>query len=178
MSRKPGRPIAAANAWGLLAILSNEPPDWLDPAVRSRLRRRADDHGWVESAIRFSEPRSSLHHWRVLDPDLDRVRDELPLVPSGLSAGGIDVVPLAAGLDVYASREALSKIRARFRPLSDSEQPNLIVRIPSHDWVLNHEVAPAAVVAADLLEHADPRVSHAAQRLLHEEAGGARSDQR
>lgn len=166
--RKPGRPLRAANAWALLAILDGGSPGWIDPAVRSRLRKRARDPQWVESALIYGEQRSSIHRWRLLPPDLERIKKSFPLVLSGLSADdpGIDVVPVSAELDAYLDRSALSGIRRQFHPLESSEAPNLILRIPSIDWILHLRHAPSSVVAADLLDHLDPRVHRAAHRLL------------
>lgn len=170
-SRRGGRPLAAANAWALLALLDGFRADWIDPAVRSRLKNRASDRSWVEAALRHSEPRSTVHQWRVLVPDLKRIAGAFPLVRSGLSADdiGIDVVQVGEALDAYVEGPAVSSIRRMVRPLEDSEEANLILRVPSESWVLRRrDRAPSSVVAADLLDHLDPRVSRAARRLLRE----------
>lgn len=166
--RKPGRPLAAANAWALLAILDGASPDWVDPAVRSRLRKRARALGQVESALRYCEPRSDLHRLKVLPPDLGRIRKLVSMVPSGLSAEdpGIDVLSVSPELDGYVNGRDLEAVRRRFHPLESPEAPNLILRVPSNDWILQQERAPSSVVAADLLDHSDPRVARAAHRLL------------
>jgi excisionase family DNA binding protein len=166
--RRPGRPLRAANAWALLAVLSGSSPDWVDRAVRSRLRKRARDRRWVEAALRFSEPRSVVHKWRVLEPDLRRVSEEFPLLRSGLSAGDprLDVVPVNDGIDAYVSEQVLSEIDARFHPLKSGDSPNLVLRVPSQEWVLRQDRAPVFVLAADLLDDADPRVSRAAHQVI------------
>lgn len=170
-SRRVGRPLAAANVWALLVLLDGSFPDWIGPAARSRLRKRASDRDWVEAALRHSEPRSIVHEWRVLASDLERIVDSYPLVRAGLSAddAGIDVVPVGVELDAYVRRPVVSSIRRMVRPLEAADGPNLVLRVPSHDWILLHqERAPSSVVAADLLDHPDPRVARAARRLLRE----------
>jgi excisionase family DNA binding protein len=169
-SRRPGRPLRSANAWALLAILHGSSPDWVAPAVRSRLKKRASDRAWVEAALRHGEPRADVLRWRVLAPDLERIPLEFPLIPGGLSANdpGIDVLPIGAEVDAYVSPRIVSSIRSRFRPLESADASNLILRVPSDEWVLQQERAPSSVVAADLLDHPDPRVSRAARRLLRD----------
>ena len=166
----PGRPLRASNAWALLALLSGASPAWVHPSVRSRLRRRLLDPAWVEGALMLSEPRSRVHRWRVLPSDLDRLRSLPGLVRTGLAAevADLDVVPLREALDAYVDPRSLERLRGRLRPDEDPSRPNVSLRVPSHPWVLEMPgMAPPAVVAADLLDHEDPRVAAAARRLLH-----------
>lgn len=171
----PGRPLAAPNAWGLLALLSGDSPSWVHPSVRSRLRRRLSDIDWLEAALANSEPRARIVRWRVLPGDLSKLKGEHRLVNSGLSAEHpeLDVLPDPRQLDAYVGEDSLRGIELRFHPERSSSDPNLVLRIPSHDWVLRQEAqAPQAVVAADLLGHEDPRVARAARRLLGRLARG------
>jgi hypothetical protein len=165
----PGRPLAAPNAWALLALLSGDSPDWVHPSVRSRLRRRLTDIDWLEAALIHSEPRAQILRCRVLPGDLSKLRVECHLVYSGLSANHaeLDVLPDPQRVDAYVAENLLRAIKLRFRPQQPSSNPNLTLRVPSHDWILRQEAcAPQAVVAADLLGHEDPRVARAARRLL------------
>ena len=169
--RGPGRPLAAANAWALLAILEGSSPDWVDPAVRSRLKRRALDRGWLLSALRNGEARSIVFHWRLLEPDLDRIGNQFRVVLSGLaSLEKLDLVPARREFDAYVSDEALIAMRDRFHPLESSEAPNVILRVPSNPWILERSEAPPQVVAADLLDHPDPRARRAAEEFLSGES--------
>src|SRR5437899_8342560 len=62
-ARQPhaGRPISSRNAWALLALLAGQSPDWVDPSVRYRLRKRmVRDSGWLEQALMFSEARAAV----------------------------------------------------------------------------------------------------------------------
>lgn len=166
--RPPGRPLSAASAWALLALLVGDVPEWVDPSVVSRLRRRVR-RGGVVRALRESVPRARLHRWRVLPRDIDKLVNEFRLVLSGLSARHpeLDVVPLGHELDAYVDASHLPRIERRFRPDRASERPNVILRVPSHRWILERfDKAPPPVVAADLLVSDDPRVARAATLLL------------
>lgn len=164
-----GRPLGAANAWALLALLSSESPGWVDPSVRSRLRRRLHDVEWLEWALAHGQPRAQLHRWRVLSGDLPKIADGFPLVRSGLSAQSreLDAVPSPGHIDAYIDSGSLRKLQRRFSPERESSAPNMTLRVPSHDWVLGQaRQAPPAVVAADLLLDEQPRVRRAARALL------------
>jgi len=166
--RRGGRPMSADNAWALLALLSSAEAPWVDVFSRSRLKHRALNAVWIEKALQFSQTRSAIHSWHVLPADLPKLQD-YGLVRSGLSAQirGLDIVPLPNELDGYVSPQALAQIEKRFRPAKASENPNVVLRVPSQSWVLRQgEYAPPAVVAADLLGHADSRVARAGRRLL------------
>lgn len=170
--RKPhaGRPLAAANAWALLALLSGDSPSWVHPSVRSRLRRRLSDIDWLEASLAHSEPRARILRWRVLPGDLAKLHAGSPLVYSGLSADHpeLDVLPDPRQVDAYVAEGSLRGMERRFRPERSSSDPNVVLRLPSHDWILGQEPqAPQAVVAADLLWHDDPRVARAARSLLY-----------
>jgi hypothetical protein len=137
------------------------------------LRKKARDANWVQLALRYSEPRAVIHEWRVLPPDLERIRERFPLVASGLAADeeGIDVIPVSPHVDAYVDDRALAEIRREFHPLESSEAPNLRLRVPSMDWIFNRGKAPSPVIAADLLDDPDPRIQRAARRLLRELCG-------
>lgn len=174
-ARRPGRPVSAANAWALLAMLCSEDPGWIDPSVGSRLRRRSRDGEWLERALRASEPRARIVLLRVLPGDLDRISADAALVRSGLCAGvsALDVVARREEpLDAYAPDDALRRIERRYRPIHFPADPNLVLRVPSHAWILARgPIAPPVVVAADLLLGSEPRVERAARRLLREIVG-------
>lgn len=169
--RRPrGRPLSAASAWALLALLAGDVPDWADPAVVSRLRRRIRQ-GRIVQPLKESAPRAVVHHWRVLPQDIDKLKKEFPLVLSGLSARPpeLDVVPIGQELDAYLAGRYLPQIERRFRPDRSPVRPNLVLRVPSHRWILEQsDKAPLPVVAADLLLSDDPRVARAAARLLEQ----------
>lgn len=168
--RSPGRPLAASNAWALLALINGDSPDWVHPSVRSRLRRKLHDSEWLIQALSYSEPRAQLNRWRVLPSDLPKISSSYALVKSGLSAAdrALDVFPDDDGaLDAYVGPDVLAQIGRRFRPLDSSPSANVILRVPSDPWPLKFaQRVPPAVVAADLLSDADSRVGRAARSFF------------
>jgi hypothetical protein len=166
--RGVGRPVSAENAWGLLALLSGSQAPWLDAFTRSRLKRRLRNWESLERALEFSEPRSAVHRWRVLPSDLPKLQG-YGIVRSGLAAPirGLDIVPMDNELDGYVSSKALALIEKRLRPAKSAGNANVILRVPSQKWILSRgQLAPPAVVAADLMAHADSRVARAGRKLL------------
>jgi excisionase family DNA binding protein len=175
--QRPGRPLNASNAWAALALLAGEHPAWLRPDVRSRLRRRLENPGWIDSALEAAEDRSSIAWLWLPSHDLRRLAKEFPLVRSGLSAkeAGLDLLRYREdAVDAYVPEEILSGIERRFLPeRASASDANAILRVPTIPWVLQrHPEAPPAVVAADLLGHRDPRVDRAARERLRALARG------
>jgi hypothetical protein len=126
---------------------------------------------WVEKALLSAEKRSENYSFRFLPADLPKIENEYGVVFSGLAVPdpSLDVVVGQNDFDVYLGRDALAEIEERFRPSPSSASPNALLRIPSHPWVLEvGPVAPLPVVAADLLEHDDPRVARAARNLIRQ----------
>src|SRR2546427_6113190 len=65
-----GRPLSAGTAWAVLALLSGCSPDWVHPAVQSRLRQRLRNRDWLWRSLLRSEPRAAIHRWRGHPADL------------------------------------------------------------------------------------------------------------
>lgn len=169
--RRPGRPMSAENAWGLLAILSGGDAHWLGTSARWRIMRLLESPREVERVLASAEPRSVVDAWRVPPSDIEKILREDRLVPTGLAAGdrklGVRYLPERDGLDAYASEEVVRELARRLRPERKSRQPNLTLRVPVDPWILEgHDTAPSAVVAADLLLHEDDRVARSASGLL------------
>ena len=167
--RGPGRPLSADNAWALLALLNGEVPRWVDPSVRSRLRRRAKDPALLVSSLRGSQPRSRVLSFHFLPRDLDRLRARRGLILAGLSADdpSIDMRARPDELDGYVDEDALRRIVKEYHPISDPNQVNAVLRVPSRSWVLDRDAPlPLAVVAADLLVAADARVRRSGEQAI------------
>jgi excisionase family DNA binding protein len=168
-----GRPLSACNAWAVLAELSAR-PDAVPVSRRSRYRLRSllESGGDVlVRALSAAEPRSREERWRVLASDLAELARSSQVVLSGLSADdpGIDVRYEAArdGLEGYVSQDALRGFERRLKPEKNPSHSNLLLRVPQGDaWILGEKRAPSAVVAADLLDHEDPRVRRSARAAL------------
>ncbi|MGH2768158.1 MAG: helix-turn-helix domain-containing protein [Actinomycetota bacterium] len=172
--RLRGRPVASGNAWGLLALLTGERAEWVQAPVRARLHSYLRAPGRLVDQLSASEARFKLWRLRVLPNDLAPIEEKYHLVCSGLSAApsGLDVVASPRELDAYIDAALLDELRRRYQPIEDPREANLLLRVPSHPWILSKEkYAPPAVAAADLLHHDDPRVAHAARLLLKKVAG-------
>jgi excisionase family DNA binding protein len=174
--RRRGRRLSSANAWALLALLAGEEPASVDAPALSRLRRYARDPEWRLELLEHAEPRAKvLPLWMPAD-DLRKLA-EYPLVRSGLSASDavshLDVVPRRhEPLDVYADEDVAEQVLHRFLPEEGAADPNVILRVVrGGPPVRSDEEAPLPVVAADLLDHDDPRVRRAAERALRELGG-------
>lgn len=165
---RAGRPLSSACAWAILAELSGARPDWVHPSALSRLRRRMRDQEWVLRSLRHSEARAEVVHWRALPADLPRILTTGVFVRTGLSAVSeeIDIVSSGDGVDAYVAQSTLSLIKRRFQPATNSDEPNLTLRLPTQPWVLSLTLAPPAVVAADLLLSPDPRVARAGREAV------------
>jgi excisionase family DNA binding protein len=166
-----GRPLNAANAWALLALLA------LLPDEQSLAERPARSVGRIQSlvgqghkpvlaALRSSEPRAALHMWRVLPGDVDALLEDPGLVKSGLSANArainVRYEPARDGVDAYVSGSHLRALERKLHPIVGSNEANVLLRVPQGaGWILDEPVAPLSVVGADLLDHEDARVARA-----------------
>ncbi len=175
-AREPraGRPVSAAIAWAILALLSGARPDMVHPSALSRLKRRMRDLEWVLRSLQHGEPRARVVHWRVLPADIPRILKKRGLVLTGLSAitREIDLVPSSEEVDTYVSSDMIRAIERQFQPAKEPDQPNLTLRVPNQPWILGFSRAPVAVVSADLLLSPDARAVRAGRealkRLVHD----------
>ena len=165
---RTGRPLSAASAWALLAILSGDRPGWIHPSASSRLKRWLSDPAWVVASLHSAASRASVARLRALPSDIPKILQRAGLVLTGPSAvtDEIDLVPSSGEIDAYVTNEVLKTIERQFRPSRDTDQPNLTLRVPSQGWILQFRRAPVAVVGADLLLSPDPRASRAGRETL------------
>jgi hypothetical protein len=126
------------------------------------------DIDWLIRALGSSQARATIERLRVLPSDLSKLPSEVRIVPSGLSAitKEFDIVPGCEGIDAYISPEGLRRVKRRFKPTAAKREGNLILRVPTVTWILGSDRAPIAIVAADLLDSEDPRVSRAGKDVL------------
>ena len=88
---------------------------------------------------------------------------------TGVSAArdvGLDLIP-ADEFDAYLTRDRLDTLVDKYK-LQESQQPNLTLRTTpalTPDWPVR-PVAPASVVAIDLVDDVDPRSQEAARHLF------------
>jgi excisionase family DNA binding protein len=164
-----GRKLSSATAWGLLALLSGDDPYWLPPWSRSRLRDHLADPDRTIGRISNSEPRADVYRWSALESDIDRLSRDPSFVPTGLSRPSeAGLHPSRRDLDVYLRARDVERLRHALKPRPPLRETdaNLILRVPTLDWILELDAAPRAVVAADLLDHPSSRVRLAGRELL------------
>jgi len=171
--RRSGRPLSSDSAWAALALISGLRPRWIHASSVSRLRRRLQNAEWTLRELERSQARAKVERLRFLPSDLAKIRAEGGLVLTGLSAltSEFDIVEVHDRIDAYVNAGKLKSLKQRYRPDPGAPEANVTLRVPNRSWILAFPRAPGAVVAADLLEDQDARVSRAGrdalQRLLH-----------
>lgn len=166
-----GRRLQSASAWAMLALLSGYEAPWVSAWTRSRLESRLDDAEDVIEALQRSEPRATVSRWSVLKSDVSRLATRRNLVHTGLAVpSATELLPSRVDFDAYLRGRDLERIEQELRPRAPRNEgdANLILRVPSHPWILSFETAPDPVVAADLLDHRSGRVQLAARKRLVE----------
>jgi excisionase family DNA binding protein len=179
----PGRPLSPASAWHALAILAkaNDSISHLPAPVRSRARRRAETlrnisppaeigKRWQSALAQRAEVREYYAHPSVLG----RLLDEPKVVRSGISAvgdHGADLMVIG-GAECYVRSRDLPHLESKYAlsPEIDIARANVRVHAVANEraaeWLFLHDVAPAAVVAADLIERDSSRDRTAGVKLV------------
>lgn len=164
MPRRPGRPMSARIAWGLLLLADGERPDWLSPGDVYRLRKHLDrlrhdpaPELLLQALVVKRAERLPLH-----GPAPRRLLEDADVVPSGISdprAG------LSAGSDVEAyvhADDLRSVVRRHLLVEPQGGRPNV--------WLHSSAfVPPSSVrlqVAADLAEHGGSRERSRSRELI------------
>ena len=169
-----GRPLSSTSAWDVLAALSEveEGLEPLSPSARSRARSRAkqlrrhsasiDSNEW-RSALRR---RAQLHRFYAHPSVLADLLDDRRVVRSGVSAAhhhGADLV-VVGDAEGYVRANDLDGVMDQYAlSAASTADANVWLRVVSKggDWLFRYRVAPASVVAADLIER-DGYRDHAA----------------
>ena len=168
--RRPpvGRPWQPASAWALLAMASGQAAA-LSASQRSRARRRLEsglEHFLGRLVVR-AEHRRYYAHSSVVGV----LGNETGVVRSGVSAADhyqLDVVAVDE-FEGYVRSLILPALVNRLALDERSERPNVVLRVVDDGlWPFSpdEKVAPAPVVAVDLLEAGDGRSRRAAAQLL------------
>jgi excisionase family DNA binding protein len=178
-----GRPLSPASAWHALAILAkaDDAISHLPAPVRSRARGRAEAlrnmppsgeevaRRWQSALARRAEICEYYAHPSVLE----RLLDDPAVVRSGISAVGDHGAGLMvlSGAEGYVLSRDLPHLESLYalNPNIDAAQANVRVHLVADDraaeWLFLHRVAPAAVVAADLVERDSSRDRAAGVKL-------------
>jgi excisionase family DNA binding protein len=180
---RPGRPLAPQRAWALLNLLEGGSAPWLTAVARSQVRALVRGLGGAD-ADRWRailQARSDVLRCRTHPSAVRYLVDDADVVPAGPAEAarqGIDLVVLDPVPEIYVSPSRWPGLRDKFQVVEKAREPNLVVRLPRHRWPFEPAADPGtAVLAADLLESAEPRavVAGAAQlNHLADQAARAR----
>ena len=172
-----GRPLSVPSAWDLLAVLSDasEHVAQLSPVRRARARSRAralSAHGVnPDTWPHLFRRRATVSRW-FAHPGIVRELSEDPrAVAGGISAAALHGADLVSfdGAELYVPAEALQDFVHRNGLLpAERANANVVLRAASPEaaWLLARDVAPAPVVAVDLLDHEEYRDRHAGALLI------------
>ena len=175
-----GRPLSQASAWRVLAVLASadDALKRLSPPVRSRARARARDlllDQPVEIAQQWRQAlgnRASVREFYAHPSVLKDLLDDPEIVRSGISAAhdhGADLMVLG-GAEGYIRSADLASMQARYALSPDAgPHTNVWLHVVEDDearWLFDQRLAPAPVVAADLVERDTPRDRSAGVKLI------------
>ena len=172
------RPWEPASAWGFLWLLVDRPAPWLTDKQRERVgRRMADGLSFHVAALRS---RAELITLAAHPSALPRLQSDPGVVRSGLSAAADYAADLVDSEDVfegYVRAEDIAKLKKRYVLGEPARRPNVRLHTIETIWPFdpNERLAPAIVVALDLLESTDQRTSRAGKDLMqaHEMRSGS-----
>ncbi len=167
---QPGRPLSPRMAWAVLWMASARDPGWVSAAEKTRARKYLARHR-AEDWPRLLAQRADLHVGRMLTPQLAKLRDRAGVVSSGISAisaYGPALLPTELESEFYLPPALFDELVHTRRIMLDTDKPNVLLRVPRIciDIFEREQVAPRAVVAADLLDSGDERQTRAAHDLL------------
>lgn len=175
-----GRPLAPRNAWRVLLSASGGGHDpRANAADRWRSREALKRYGLDGLRPRLANHAEVSAYW-ALAGELRALHERNDVVWGGLSAAGghdlgllsddrVDAYLPASLLPSIVSDHALALVRRR--------DANVILRaVPDDAWLLDAPgLAPAAAVALNLADDADPRLARVGHELIAKLDRGARS---
>ena len=163
-----GRPWSPSSAWNVLALANGDAARG-SPVERSRAKRRLQI-GLEPLAGRLSSRAQS--RWFYAHPAVHAEMLSHPsVVAGGISALGDHRVDLVVSdqSEAYVPQSRVAELAERYALDADSDRPNVRLRVVNdRDWPFEaaQRVAPAPVVAVDLLDSSDQRSQRAARELL------------
>lgn len=179
-NRPPGRPLGPRRAWGLLDLLAGGEAVWLPPSARSQLKAglarfaEAGPDQW-RAALRG---RNEVVRCQAHTAAIPRLFSEERVLPAGMAVlpgrrFDLTVSPRdidQAYVDPARWNDISRALAIRVAGPGDSGlTSNLAVFLPRIGWPLaGRDELPDSVLAADLLESAEPRVVGAGAARLNE----------
>jgi len=174
------RPPSPARAWGLLHLLQGRDPSWLSPVARSQLRARVRELAGADAARwrALLRGRSDVLELYGHPAALPRLLADPHVVAAGAqaaAAAGLDLVVTDAVAEAYVPADHTQRLIDALALMDRPGQVNLLLRVPRQVWSFdqNDDQAGAAVLAADLLEAAEPRAISSAVAVLNDHAAAA-----
>lgn len=185
--RRSGRPLAPKRAWAVLDLLDGRQASWLSGSARSQVRRYLVDladpgAGDWQAALRARSRVLAVVAHPAAIGRLRNVNGVRAAGPGAAAQRGFDLVSLAEPRpEFYICEESWPEI-ARLLALRGGAEPNLKIRIPREVWPFADadpsppglsedsvgDLVGDAVLAADLLESAEPRAVSAGVARLGE----------
>jgi excisionase family DNA binding protein len=182
---KTGRPVSERSAWAILDLAEVQARDTSTPphlaaSERSRARQRLnhlltrveahDDPGVVAQLLReLLGNRAQRHLFQANDRDLDDLRADARLAPSGLSdpRAGIASGDIVEGYVLAGRFEELVRDYLLVPAVNQAARQRANVVLHASDRPVTAPVPPL-LLAADLAEHRGPREESRARELLTE----------
>ncbi|MEQ6900775.1 helix-turn-helix domain-containing protein [Nocardioides sp. YIM 152588] len=176
--RGPGRPLAPKRAWAVLDLLDGGRAAWLSDSARSQVRRYLADlvapkvDNWRAALRARSRVLDVVAHPAAIDR-LGRVNGVLAVGPLAAVDRGFDLVALAEPVpEFYVAEERWPDLE-RSLALREGPEANLRIRLPNEVWPFVDAASEQgevgdAVLAADLLDAAEPRAVAAGAARLDE----------
>lgn len=179
-NRPPGRPLGSRRAWGLLDLLAGGEASWLSSPARSQLKAGmprlidADPDQW-RAALRG---RNEVMRCQAHPAVIPRLMSREGVLPAGLAviagrrfdltAGPRDIDQVYVDPEVWTVVSSTLAIRVAGQD-NPGLAPNLTVFQPRIAWPFGGRTGlPDSVLAADLLESAEPRAVRAGAERLNE----------
>jgi excisionase family DNA binding protein len=167
-SRSAGRPLSPRSCWAALALAGGWEPPPMSRSERARARERVA--GMARMPAHSLDGRARAVALFGHPGVLQALGDDPRLVLGGVSAAaahGADIV--APGrVEAYLRADDLEAVRADYA-LDDAPEAeaNVVLRVPQIPWPLpERAIAPAVVVAWDLIDSDEDRSARAGRALL------------
>jgi len=167
--RATGRPLSPRSCWAILAVAEGR--EALGLSASERVRARARAAALAELPPGSLAGRAVLHRLTGHRGVLERLADDGRLVLGGASAAqrhGADLIALDY-VEAYVRADDLGSIVDAYamRPAIAGAE-NALLRVPTPGWPFPPEsrLAPAPVVAVDLIDAGDERSVRAGRALL------------
>lgn len=172
----PGRPMAPGRAWALLDLLDGGPAPWLSPVGRSQVKaqiarmQRGDAEVWRRALRARSDVARVLVHPSVVG----KAREHPRVIVAGAaqaSRAGADLVAVGAVPELYLPAADWAALARQWQARLVGSGENLVVRVPRGLWPFGERKSLGlAVLAADLLESAEPRAIRAGLLVMRRQA--------